>query len=138
MNTNKAIIAILAIAIFVSSCGNKPEDLTHIPQNTNFVLTINPQQIKDKSGVDNFANTNMYKHIISSDTADIDAQMMSKFHEFDYIFEDEKESGVDFTKQMFIYSMSNRKGWNTSFAINFGISNNEKFEALLKKATEKT
>ncbi len=136
MKLNKAFFAILAIFLFISSCGNKPEALTHIPQNTDFVLTINPQQIKDKSGVDNFANTNMYKHIISSDTSEIDAQMMSKIHEYDYIFEDEKESGVDFTKQMFIYAMSNKNGWHTSMAVNFGISNEEKFEALLKKTTE--
>lgn len=137
MKLNKIFLAILSLALFISSCGNKPEDLSHIPQNTDFVLTFNPQQFKSKSGIENFANTNIYKHIISSDTSDIDAQMLSKFHEFDYIFEDEKESGVDFTKQMFIYSMSNKNGYQTSFAINFGISSVDKFETLLKKATEK-
>ncbi len=136
MNIFKAIIATISIALFVSSCGNKPEDLTHIPQNADFVLTINPQQLKDKSGLDNFSNTSMYKHIISSDTSEIDAKMIAKFREFDYIFKDDKESGVDLNKQMFIYSMSSKNGWQTSFAINFGISDNLKFETLLKKATE--
>ncbi len=128
---NKILVVIgLVIAISLFSCGNKPKDLQNIPNSTDFVFTVNLQQLMDKSGVDNFSETKMYDLVFDGDSS----KSISELKKFDYIFKDKEQSGVNFKTQLFVYGMSNKGGWQTSMAVNFGLLDADKFETLLNKS----
>ena len=137
MKILKLSYLLIAFAIIMTSCSSdKPEEIKHIPKDASFVFTINAHDLMIKSGVKNFSETKLYKNISQIDSTDMDKEGYDKMMEFSYIFENPKESGVDFAKQFFVFRTSNSKGWRQSMVMNFGISDATKFESLITKATK--
>ena len=137
MRNNKLVAVIILFTVMLWSCSNdKPQELNHIPENATFVFTLNPSQLLQKSGNKSITDTEFYKNISVFDSVDMDADDYAKLMEFSYIFDDPKQSGVDFSKQFFAYGMANKNGWYTSMAVNFGIADASKFETMLTKATK--
>ena len=137
MKIREILFAFIALVLIMSSCStDKPEDLKHIPDDASFVFTMNPSELLNKSGTEEFTATELYKKITERTSYDSIDRDYDRVMEFDYIFQNPKESGIDFEKQFFVYGVSNRNGWYRALAINFGISDSKKFVAMLKKATE--
>ncbi|MCK5846198.1 MAG: DUF4836 family protein [Bacteroidales bacterium] len=137
MNIKQVFFTLIVLVFLASSCSSdKSEDIKHIPDNATFVFTVLPSQLISKSNVDDFSNTNFYKKMIEKDSFSISDQHYNRMMEFDYIFKNPKESGVDFNEQFFAFSISNKNGWQQSMAVNFGIADSDKFRALLTKAAE--
>lgn len=125
---NNILIFGLMVLLF-TACTNRPEELRNIPENSTFVMTFLPQQLQEKSGVNNFSETNIYSSIIENKNK----EDLSGFLEFDYIFQDMNESGINLSQNMFLFFTESHNGHHERMGINFGIENHEKFTNSIEK-----
>ena len=113
----------------LSSCEKKNDDLRYLPADANFVMTITPRVLQEKSEIDNFADTKAYKSMKS----DLDSNSKLIFNQFDYVFENYKESGINMSLPLFIFSSSKHNGYNKVNGVNFMLENEKKFSQLIDK-----
>ncbi len=125
----KNIIGILLLISILSSCQKKYEELRILPSNSNFVMTLQPNILQEKSGVYNIAETQLYSKILKN----TDSSNLVIFNNFKYVFENYEESGINVTKPIFIFSSSSHNGYNKISGINFTLSDKDKFSQLIEK-----
>ncbi len=125
----KNILGILLLIGLLSSCQNKNKELRYLPSDANFVMTLTPSVLQQKSGINNIGDTKEYMSIIDN----LDSNDRLVFDQFDYIFKNSNESGIDMTKPVFVFSSSNHKGYNRTIGTNFSIKDENKFAQLIDK-----
>jgi hypothetical protein len=125
----KNLIGIVLLIGILSSCQQKNEDLKYLPSSTNFVMTLQPSVLQEKSGIDNIAQTKSYSQMIEN----LDSADMAIFNQFKYVFENYEESGINMNKPIFVFSSSKHNGYNKIAGINFILSDKSKFSKLIEK-----
>ncbi len=124
----KSVLALALVALFFSSCQNKPEELKYLPETANFVLTFLPKQLQQESGVDNFSQTKAYQNILKK----LDAKQKELFLNYNYIFDNTEESGIDLNKNIFFFGSSNSNGYHQSTGFVVFIKSPDKFKLLME------
>lgn len=128
MNLRNIFVLLVIVSIF-SSCQKKHEELKYLPTDANFVMTLTPGVLQKKSKIENIAETTAYKSMIS----DLDSSEKVVFSQFEYVFENYTESGIDMSMPIFIFSSSKHNGYNEIFGVNFRLDNADKFKILVGK-----
>ncbi len=130
MKIIKSSIILIVLVAFLTSCNNKQNsELQVLPKTVDFVFTFNPHQLQSKSGIKNIAETNAYKKF----TENMSPENEKYFNEFDYIFQNSEESGIDLNKNVFFFENNQHKGFLVSMGTSFKLANSDKFTSLMKK-----
>lgn len=128
----KTILSIFFLLSILSACKNKNEDLKYLPANANFVMILTPSILQDKSGIENLSQTKVYESMVS----DLDSSSKLVFSQFEYVFQNYKESGINISSPIFVFSSSKNNGYNKIYGVNFRIQNAEKFNILMGKVAD--
>ena len=116
--------------ISVASCSKSGNLYNVIPKNATIVAVFNGKTLSKKSGIENFASTNAYKKIKENLTGD----ELANFTILDPIFNNSKESGIDFNSDYIFYSY--KKEASNYMVFTFSLLDKSKFAEMVEKVNK--
>jgi len=126
----QASLMLLFLAL-LASCSSPKAELTAIPNDAGFVMIVDGKTLSEKGGVENLAESELYKKMLK----EIPADDMDDFKQFEYIFMDSKESGIGINDEFAVFvKMENSE---PILGLNFKVLDKVKVNALFEKVANK-
>lgn len=123
-------ILFFSFLILVSCSETNKKEATAVPKDAAFVLVVDGKSLSEKSGIDDFTQTNAYKKLMEQMSSD----EIEHLKQFDYILKDVNESGVGINDTYLVF-MKMDMG-DPIVGINLPVIDRAKLENLMNKAVD--
>ena len=124
-------VGIMMLTIMIlASCSTEKSELTAIPNDAGFVLVVDGKALHEKANTKNVTESEAYKKLLNKFTT----EELKDFKQFEYIFEDPKESGIAIDGE-FIAFVKMEEG-EPVLGVNFLVTDKSKVDSLFAKVVD--